>query len=41
MAWIETDGGIALPAPALNSGKVSVSTLVDGAETKTATLSAR
>ena len=22
MAWIETDGGIALPAPALNSGKV-------------------
>lgn len=30
MAWIETDGGIALPAPALNSGKVSISTLVDG-----------
>ena len=30
LAWIETDGGIALPAPALNSGKVSISTLVDG-----------
>ena len=30
MAWIETDGGIALPVPALDSGKVSISTLVDG-----------
>ena len=30
MAWIETDTGIALPAPELCSGKVSVSTLVDG-----------
>ena len=30
MAWIETDTGIALPAPELGSGKVSVSTLVDG-----------
>ena len=30
MAWIETDAGIARPAPELGSGKVSVSTLVDG-----------
>lgn len=30
MAWIETDTGIALPAPQLGSGKVSISTLVDG-----------
>lgn len=30
MAWIETDGGIALPSPALDSGKITISTLVDG-----------
>ena len=30
MAWIETAGGLALPAPALGSGKITVSTLVDG-----------
>lgn len=30
MAWIETAGGIALPAPALGSGKTTISTLVDG-----------
>lgn len=30
MAWIETAGGIALPAPALGSGKITISTLVDG-----------
>ena len=30
MAWIETDGGIAIPPPDLGSGKVSISTLVDG-----------
>lgn len=30
MAWIETSGGIALPAPAYESGKVTISTIVDG-----------
>ena len=30
MAWIETAGGIALPAPVLGSGKITISTLVDG-----------
>lgn len=30
MAWIETASGIALPAPALGSGKITISTLVDG-----------
>lgn len=30
MAWIETAGGIALPAPAFGSGKVTISTMVDG-----------
>ena len=30
MAWIETSGGIALPTPALDSGKVTISTIVDG-----------
>jgi hypothetical protein len=30
MAWIETAGGIALPSPAFGSGKVTISTLVDG-----------
>lgn len=29
MAWIETASGIALPAPALGSGKVTIATLVD------------
>lgn len=29
MAWIETESGIALPAPALGSGKVTISTIVD------------
>lgn len=30
MAWIETADGIALPTPALESGKITISTLVDG-----------
>lgn len=30
MAWIETDGGVAIPAPDLGSSKISISTLVDG-----------
>lgn len=30
MSWIETASGIALPTPALESGKVTISTLVDG-----------
>lgn len=30
MAWIETAGGIELPCPAIESGRVSISTLVDG-----------
>jgi hypothetical protein len=30
MAWIQTATGIALPAPALDSGKVTISTVVDG-----------
>lgn len=30
MAWIETASGITLPTPALESGKVTISTLVDG-----------
>ena len=30
MAWIETRSGIALPAPAFGSGKVTISTIVDG-----------
>lgn len=30
MAWIETASGIALPTPALDSGKVTISTIVDG-----------
>ena len=30
MAWIETDGGVTIPAPDLGSGKISISTLVDG-----------
>lgn len=30
MAWIETTGGIALPAPELGSGGVTISTMVDG-----------
>lgn len=30
MAWIETQSGIALPAPELGSGGVSFATLVDG-----------
>lgn len=30
MSWIETASGIALPIPALESGKVTISTLVDG-----------
>ena len=30
MSWIETSSGIALPTPALESGKVTISTLVDG-----------
>lgn len=30
MAWIQTDNGIALPTPDMGSGKVSISTLVDG-----------
>lgn len=29
MAWIETASGIALPAPALGSGKVTIATIVD------------
>lgn len=30
MAWIETADGIVLPTPALESGKITISTLVDG-----------
>lgn len=30
MAWIETQSGIALPSPALDSGTVTISTIVDG-----------
>lgn len=30
MAWIETAGGIALPAPQMGSGGFTISTLVDG-----------
>ena len=30
MAWIETSTGVALPTPQYDSGKVSISTLVDG-----------
>lgn len=30
MAWIETADGIALPTPALDSGNITISTLVDG-----------
>lgn len=30
MAWIETASGVALPAPALDSGRVTISTIVDG-----------
>lgn len=30
MAWIETSGGIALPAPELGSSGVTITTLVDG-----------
>lgn len=30
MAWIETINGIALPAPALGSGSITISTIVDG-----------
>lgn len=30
MAWIETAEGIALPSPALESGDISISTIVDG-----------
>lgn len=30
MAWIETASGIALPTPALDSGRVTISTIVDG-----------
>ena len=30
MAWIETADGIGLPTPALESGKITISTLVDG-----------
>lgn len=29
MAWIETKSGIAIPAPAVESGQVSISTLVN------------
>ena len=29
MAWVETASGIALPTPALGSGKVTISTIVD------------
>lgn len=31
MAYIETAGGIALPSPEIGSGKVTISTMVDGA----------
>ncbi len=30
MAWIETAGGVSLPAPAYDSGRVTISTIVDG-----------
>ena len=30
MAWIETAGGVALPAPEMGSGGVTISTVVDG-----------
>lgn len=30
MAWVETASGIALPTPAFDSGKVTISTVVDG-----------
>ncbi len=30
MSWIETAGGIALPAPTLGSNQISISTMVDG-----------
>jgi len=30
MAWLETENGIALPAPSLDSGSVTISTIVDG-----------
>ena len=30
MAWIETENGIELPAPAFGSGAVTISTIVDG-----------
>lgn len=29
-AWIQTTGGVVLPAPAMGSNKISISTLVDG-----------
>lgn len=29
MAWVETASGVVLPAPALGSGKVTISTIVD------------
>lgn len=30
MAWIETSNGVALPPPAMGSGTVTISTIVDG-----------
>lgn len=30
MAWVETASGIALPTPAFDSGKVTITTVVDG-----------
>lgn len=30
MAWVETAGGIVLPTPAFDSGKVTITTVVDG-----------
>lgn len=30
MAWIETAGGVTLPAPEMGSGGVTISTVVDG-----------
>lgn len=30
MAWIETAGGISIPDPAFDSGRITISTMVDG-----------
>ena len=30
MAWVQTAGGVALPAPVLGSGTTTISTMVDG-----------